>query len=155
MPVVLGHEAVGSSNIAGTQAMLYVKSVQAAVTMKLNELFSRLFTLAVRLYGVDAVVEFKYDSVDLRPESELEAFKAMAQSRVLEQLSLGLIDDTEASLILTGSLPVPGMKALSGTMFKSQKVEVSNPNSNTSALDQNLSGDAPKGVKSQNGSKQA
>lgn len=147
-PVILGLESVGSSNIASTQTMLFVKTVESGIILKLNEIFSRMLTLAVRLYGIDAVVEFKFNSVDLRPESELEAFKAMKQSRILELLSLGLMTDAEASLILTGTMPLPGAKELSGTMFKSAKVETGNPESNTSALNQDLSGDAPKEPKS-------
>jgi len=149
-PVILGLESVGSSNIASTQTMLFVKTVESGVILKLNEIFSRLLTMAVRLYGIDVVVEFKFNSVDLRPESELEAFKMMRQSRILELLSLGLMSDAEASLELTGTLPLPGATPLSGTMFKlgNQSAEVKTPESNTSALNQDLSGDAPKDSKS-------
>jgi len=153
-PVILGLESVGSSNIASTQTMLFVKTVESGIILKLNEIFSRLLTLGIRLYGIDAVVEFKFNSVDLRPESELEAFKAMRQSRILELLSLGLMSDAEASLELTGTLPLPGAAKLSGTMFKTSKSdtgtdgEIKTPESNTSALNQGLSGDAPKGSKS-------
>lgn len=147
-PVILGLESVGSSNIASTQTMLFVKTVESGIILKLNEIFSRLLTMAVRLYGIDAVVELRFNSVDLRPESELEAFKAMRQSRLLELLSIGLMSDAEASLELTGTLPLPGATKLSGTMFKSNKVEIETPESNTSALNQDLVGDAPKGSKS-------
>lgn len=148
-PVILGLASVGSSNIASTQTMLFVKTVESGIILKLNEIFSRMLTLAVRLYGVDAVVEFKFNSVDLRPESELEAFKAMRQSRILELLSLGLMSDEEASLELTGTLPLQGAAPLSGTMFKlAAPASTGNPESNTSALNQDLSGDAPKGAKS-------
>lgn len=148
-PVILGLESVGSSNIASTQTMLFVKTVESGIILKLNEIFSRMLTLAVRLYGVDAVVEFKFNSVDLRPESELEAFKSMRQSRLLELLSLGLMSDEEASLELTGTLPLPGSKLLSGTMFKSSAAATGNPTSNTSALNQDLNGGGtPKGAKS-------
>ena len=148
-PVILGLSSVGSSNIASTQTMLFVKTVESGIILKLNEIFSRMLTLAVRLYGIDAVVEFGFQSVDLRPESELEAFKSMKQSRILELLSLGLMSDEEASMKLTGTLPIPGATKLSGTRFKSAKpAEVGNPESNTSALNQDLSGDAPKEPKS-------
>jgi hypothetical protein len=149
MPVILGHESVGSSNIASSQAMLYLKQVEGACMFKLNEIYSRALTLCVRLYGIDAVVEFAYDPPNLRPESELEAFKSMRQSRILEQLSLGLITDAEANLELTGTLPPPGAPKLSGTMFKnSPPGNISTPESNTGALEQDLSGDAPKEPKS-------
>lgn len=148
-PVILGLESVGSSNIASTQTMLFMKTVESGIILKLNEIFSRMLTLAVRLYGIDSVVEFKFNSTDLRPESELEAFKAMRQSRLLELLSLGLMSDEEASLELTGTLPLQGATPLSGTMFKAAKVEIKNPESNTSALNQDLNGgETPKEPKS-------
>ncbi len=149
-PVILGLASVGSSNIASTQTMLFVKTVESGIILKLNEIFSRMLTLAIRLYGVDAVVEFKFNSVDLRPESELEAFKVMRQSRILELLSLGLMSDEEASLELTGTLPLVGGPPLSGTFFKSSEPAsaVDTPESNTSAMNQDLSGDAPKESKS-------
>lgn len=149
-PVILGLDSVGSSNIASTQTMLFVKTVESGIILKLNEIFSRMLTLAVRLHGVDTVVDFKFNSVDLRPESELEAFRSMRQSRILELLSLGLMSDAEASLILTGTLPLPGTTPLSGTRFKSGVAAdvAKNPESNTSALNRDLNGgDTPKAPK--------
>ncbi len=155
MPTVLGH-GVGSQNIASTESMLYVKTVEGAVQAKLGEIYSRLFTTAVRLFGVDAVVEFSYEPIALRPDIELEAFRAMRQSRVLEQLSLGIISDEEAAIALSGSLPEPGMSRLSGTGFTVSKADLAaNPTSNTSngqgsALNQSLKSTAPQQAKSQN-----
>lgn len=117
MGTVLGH-ASSSSNIASTESMLFMKSATGAIKLKLDEFFSRMLTIAVRLFGVDVTVEFKFDDIDLRPASELEAFKQTKQTRILEQLSLGMISDEEACLILTGNLPPAGMPKLSGTMFK-------------------------------------
>lgn len=117
MGTVLGH-ASSSSNIASTESMLFMKSANGAVRLKLNEVFSRLLTVAVRLFGMDVTVQFAFDDIDLRPAAELEAFKQTKQSRILEQLSLGLISDEEASLQLTGNLPPAGAPKLSGTMFK-------------------------------------
>lgn len=148
-PVILAHEAASSTNIASTQSMLAVKTY-SGVQDKLNEILSRALTLAVRLYGLDVVVEFAFHKIDLRPDSELETYKSVRQARFLELLSYGLIDDEEASLELTGSLPVPGAPKLSGTMFTVNKPELSNPDSNTSAMNQTLKPDTPAGVKSQN-----
>jgi hypothetical protein len=116
LPTVLGHSN-GTTNTASAETLLFMKFVEGTVWAKLNEMFSKVFTLAVRLMGHDVYVDFKYNSIDLKPESELEAFKAMKQSRVLEQLSLGLITDADASIQLTGQLPPAGMAALSGTGF--------------------------------------
>jgi hypothetical protein len=153
MPAILGHSAA-SANIASTETMLFAKAASGAVQEKLNEIYSRAFTLAVRLFGFDVYVEFKYAPVDLRPESELEAFKQTRQSRVLELLSLGLMTDDQASLTLTGRLAPKGMKPLSGTLFKSKQDPANaNPNGDTnggSALNQQTTSDAPKQGRGQN-----
>lgn len=117
MPTILGHGSA-SANIASAEALLYMKTADGLIRKKLNELYSRVFTLAVRLYGIDCYVEFAYEDIDLRPKNEVEAFKAMKQSRVLELLSLGLMSDEEASILLTGKLPAAGAPKLSGTGFR-------------------------------------
>lgn len=116
LPAILGH-GVASSNIASTETMLFVKNAVGIITSKLDELFSRALTLAVRLHGIDCVVEFKFDDVNLRPELELEAFKQTRQNRILALLSLGFYVDDEAAVLLTGHLPPVGFKPLSGTGF--------------------------------------
>lgn len=153
LPAILGHGA-GSSNIASTETMLFMKNAAGAVQSKLNEIYSKLLTLAVRLFGFDVYVEFKYDTIDLRPDSELEAFRAQKQSRVLELLSLGLLTDDEASLQLTGRLPPEGYTPLAGTMFKSAKPVDPNgyggASNNGSTLNQNLTSNASTGVRGGN-----
>lgn len=149
MPSILGHSSA-SQNIASTETMLFCMSANGMVRLKLQELYSKAITLAVRLFGMDVVVQFKFDSIDLRPESELEAFRAMKQSRILEQLSLGLISDDMACMILTGGLTPVGYVPKSGTMFKAASpAVVKNPYSGTStgdgggALPQNLTPSTP------------
>lgn len=143
MPSILGHGS-GSQNVASTETMLFVKNAEGAVQEKLNEIYSQMLTLALRLFGLDVYVEFKYERIDLRPDSELEAFKSMKQSRMLELLSLGLMTDEEVSLQLTGNLPPQGYVPRSGTDFyKAAPAPAGNPASNTSALNQNLNSTAP------------
>lgn len=129
LPSILGHSS-GSANIASTESLLFLKNAEGAVQTKLNELYSKVLTLAVRLYGFDCYVKFKYAEIDLRPESELVAFRAMRQAMVLEQLSLGLITDEEASLELVNRLPHVGAPVLSGTNFKQPGTQDVNGNAN-------------------------
>ena len=117
LPSVLGHGS-GSQNIASSETLMFMKQADGTVRVKLNEIYSRALTLAVRLMGLDAYVQFEYDAIDLRPALELEAFKAMEQSRLLDLLSLGMLADEEAVIRLTGRLPGPTYKPLSGTMFR-------------------------------------
>lgn len=152
LPTALG-QSNGTSNTASTEAVLFVKYVEGMAWSKLNEMLSRMLTLAVRIMGYDVYVSFRFNPIDLRPDSELEAFRSMRQSRILDLLSLGLITDEEASIQLTGQLPPAGYKPLSGTGFRaSAKTEPAGAGYNGatndgSTLNQNLKSDAPDGVK--------
>lgn len=115
LPVVLGHGA--GANSASSETLLFLKNANI-LRVKLNEFYSRVLTVALRLMSKDVYVEFKYAELDLRPKAELEAYKSMEQSRVLELLSLGFLTDAQAGLLLTGELPPVGFKPLSGTMFR-------------------------------------
>jgi hypothetical protein len=134
LPSILGHGS-GSQNVASSETLLFMKNAEGAITRKLNEIYSRALTLAVRLFGQDVYVEFRYAPIDLRPEGELEAFKSQKQSRILELLSIGQMTDEEASLELTGRLPPAGAPKLSGTFFfQAKQAEQGNLSSNTSNL---------------------
>lgn len=151
MGTVLGFQS-NSSNIASVETMLFMKSATGAIKNKLDEMYSRIFTLAVRLFGMDCYVEFRYEPIDLRPDAEMEAFKQTKQMRILEQLSLGMISDEEASIALTGHLPRPGAPKLSGTMFKQSGggAAIENPSNNGSTLNQNLAPETPSTGRGQN-----
>jgi hypothetical protein len=159
LPSVLGHGS-GSQNTASSETLLFMKTADGVIRSKLNEMFSKILTLAVRLYGEDVAVYFEYDPIQLRPSDELEAFKAMEQSRVLEQLSLGFLEDDMASILLTRRVTSGAFRPLSGTQFYNAKPggEGENPYSGTSnggagggAMNQSLKSTAPKkaGGKSQ------
>lgn len=135
MPVVLGHG--NGANASSAESLLFLKNANV-VRVKLNEFYSRALTIAVRLLGEDCYVEFVYDPLDLRPVGELEAYKAMRQSRLLTLLSLGMLPDEEACIMLTGNLPPAGYKPLSGTMFYGKQeqptAQAGTPASGTSAM---------------------
>lgn len=132
LPSILGRDTGGTA--AATSSMLFVKSANIIRT-KLNTIYSRAMTQAVRLMGEDVYVEFKYADIDLRPKSELEAYRAMEMSRITDLLSLGFLTDEEASIMLTGNLPPAGHKPLSGTMFKAGKSAIiENPTSQTGVM---------------------
>lgn len=139
-PSIMGMGST-TQNVASTETLMFMMNVNGMIRLKLQELYSKALTLAVRLFGLDVTVEFEFDDIDLRPANELEAFKAMKFARITDQLSLGLIGDDEAGLRLTGQLPPAGFKPLSGTMFKmpskgtdaEEPGKPGNPNSTTSA----------------------
>jgi len=116
-PSILGKRmSAGSQNISSSESLLFLKHVHGV--QKPNEsIMSRLWTLALRLYGFEGYVKAVHEPVNLRPDDELEAFKQMKQARVLEQLSLGFLTDQEAAQKLGTGMRAPGAPALSGTMF--------------------------------------
>ena len=149
---VLGY-ASGSSNIASSEIMLFMRSCTGAIKAPIEEFWSRALTLSVRLFGLDVVVEFTFAAIDLRPDAELASFKQTEQMMILEQLSLGIISDDEACLRLTGSLAPVGMKPLSGTMFKqpgSGASDTQTPSNDGSTLNQKLAPNAPSTGRGQN-----
>lgn len=159
LPSVLGLESgSSSSNIASTEVALYIRSVDSSVRQKLNETYSRLLTVAIRLMGVDGYVTFEYEPIEIRPASELMAFKQTRQMMILEQLDLGFLTDEEASLQLTGKLPPAGFKPLSGTRFKTPMAgaapagsdPAANPSNDGSTLNQKIKSDQPAQGRGQN-----
>ena len=148
LPAVLGRDSGQGS--ATVSAYLFLKSAEV-LALKLGVIYSRMLTVAVRLLGMNCYVDFKYDDVDLRPKGEQEAYRAMEQDRILEQLSLGFITDEQACVALTGKLPPDGYQPKSGTMFKTTSRQVPNTTSQTSLMNgqkDSLKSDAPTGKKS-------
>lgn len=150
---ILGFSNAGSSNIASSEVALFTKSASSAIKSSLDQIYSRAFTLALRLFGLDVVVKFEYEAISMRNEVELEAHLQTRQMRILEQLSLGLITDDEAALLLTGKLPPQGYKPLAGTMFKSANYEgsqVQEDSNSGSTFNQQTKADTPAVGRGQN-----
>lgn len=142
MPAVLGRDS--TSGAATTTAMLFLKNADV-IRRKLNVLYSRMLTQAVRLMGQDCFIEFKYADLDLRPQGELEAYKLMQQSRYKELLSMGFMTDDEFGIATTGNLPPQGHTPLSGTMFMNGTAQpIENPDSQTSTMNKDTTPEAPK-----------
>jgi hypothetical protein len=142
-PSILGLRIEGSQSLSNTESLVFLQVARAA-QKAVATFFSRALTLATRLYGVDSYVKCRFAPVNLRPEDELEAFKTMRQTRVLEQLSLGLISDGEAQEEL-GLPPKPaGSPLLSGTMFMAPNNTRANEVSpNTDPMGRALQPDTP------------
>lgn len=105
MPAVLGNGS-GSQNVASTETMLFTLNANASVRLKLHEIFSQMLTLACRLFGQDVTVTFEFDEIELRPATELEAFKTMRFERLTKMYALGMIGAMEFCLRVNG-FPMP------------------------------------------------
>lgn len=108
---------------------------------------SRILTLSVRLLGIQGYVKFEMDPIELRPESEREAYTMTKQQRILNLLSLGMYTDEQACLHL--NVPYRAdMPKLSGTRF-ADKVSstgvdyVDNQPNNSGGMEQTMNPDTP------------
>ena len=142
-PSMLGLRIGGSQNTATAEAMLSAKTAEL-LNGPVVDVLSRALTLAVRLYGIDARVKVGFDAIDLRPELELQAHKAILQNSVLELLSLGRITDDEAQAMLSlGSLPADAQE-LSGTRFLEVRPMDALPAAATNSRNRQITPNTPK-----------
>lgn len=124
LPTILGRQFGSSQTLGGVESLLYARSIKGVQDVAAPQL-SQMLTLAMRLEGLKGYVKVGYSPVNLKPENELEAFKTLKQSRILEQLSLGFLTDEEAAEELTGDATLPStFKPLSGTRFYEKNLTV-------------------------------
>lgn len=152
-PSILGLRLEGSQSLSNTESMVFLK-VAASIRKPVEDVMSRALTLGIRLYGQNAYVKFEFEPIDLRPENEVEAFRVMRQSRILELLSLGMYSDDEAFVELGIEYAPAGYTPLSGTMFyngQSSATQAAKASPNSDPQGKALQADTPKkaGGKSQ------
>lgn len=115
---VSGLRATGGQGLSNAETLIYLQVVQGT-RPPVEEVMSRALTLACRLAGVDGYVYFKFLPINLRPESELEAYHGTRLKRIMEQLSYGVINDAQACYEL-GLRPQGFQATLAGTGFYSK-----------------------------------
>lgn len=120
-------------NTATVEAQVFAMNAQE-LNDPIDYVLSEIFTLALRLQGFDGIVDIKSRPVNLKPEIELEAQLTMRQSRLLEELSLGLISDEEYHLKIEGRIPLWNYPKLSGTNFRSNQVNTADVSPNADPL---------------------
>lgn len=141
MPTVVGRGSSGV-NTASSEARLFALAADS-LNKPVSELLQDMLTLALRTMGYDGYVDFWFEKVELRPEMELEPQKTMRQSRLLNELSLGLITDEEYHFKMHRRLPAKGTEKISGTRFQDRgSVEVDSISPNSDPLGRSL---APEG----------
>lgn len=151
-PAVLAKRmSAGSQNTSSTEALLFLLTAEA-IQEPVQTVYSRAFTLALRLLGFQGYVTANFAKPNLRPDMELASYKVMYQTLVLTLLSYGFVTDEEAAQMLgTGPL-APGHAPLSGTRFmdksnaqnQPEPGTVSDPTSTADPVKVNATGNAPK-----------
>jgi hypothetical protein len=138
----MGLRGGGSQNVASVEAVMSTKTARR-LQVPVEEVMSKSLTLAVRLLGIDCYIEFRFKPIELRPTSELASFRSMDQSRVLELLSLGRLNDAEAQSELgLGSLP-DGAEQLSGTGFYNAPKMAVLPSAANNSIGHNVDSQTP------------
>ena len=139
-----GESGVNTASVEARLFSLHAESLNQPVAAQLSE----ILTLAYRLTGNDGYVEGFFKPVEMRPDLELEPQKNMKQARLLEELSLGLITDEEYHFEMHGKLPTEGVVSLSGTNFKSKKIDTNDISSNSDPLGRSVSPEGSESAKS-------
>lgn len=115
---VTGMRAGGGQALSNAETLVYLQNI-GGLRAPVEEVLSRAVTLALRLQGIEGSVWVEFNPIDLRPQTELEAYKGSFQKRILERLSFGLINDAQACFEL-GLRPQGLQAALAGTNFYTQ-----------------------------------
>lgn len=116
MSTILGRGESGV-NTASVEARLFTLTAQE-INEPVGEMWSQMLTMAIRILGYeDTTVACRFMPPEMRPELELEAQKQMRQTRLLRDLSLGVIDDDEYHLQMYGRIRPDSAPELSGTGF--------------------------------------
>lgn len=146
MATVIGRGESGV-NTASVEARIFALTAES-LNQTVADMFSDMFTLAIRMTGFLGYVECKFDTVELRPETELEPQKVMRQDRLLKDLSRGIISDDEYHIYMYNRPRPDHAVELSGTGFyenTGSAVDTSSVSPNSDPLGRSL---APEGSKS-------
>ena len=151
MPAVVGKGE--NSQTSAVESRLFAMSADA-LNRTLANLWSQALTLGVRLNGFQGKIVVRFAPVELRPELELEPQKVMRASRLKDDLSLGIISDSEYSMQVHGRPPLASAPVLSGTNFLQSMqdsaaiVDASSISPNADPLGRSLVPSGSKSVKS-------
>lgn len=109
-------------NTASVEARIFSLSADA-LNKPIASILSRIFTFALRTAGFDGYVDFFFRHAELKPDLELESVRIQKQTRLMKDLSLGIITDETYCMEMYGTIPPDTMPPLSGTNFLEANAE--------------------------------
>lgn len=118
MATVIGRGDSGT-NTASVESRMFALNAEQ-INRPIADIMSQALTLAIRLQGIDAIVTVGFEHIEMRPHLELEANKLIQQTRWLQLLSLGVVDDDTFHLELFNRVRPDSSPELSGTGFMNQ-----------------------------------
>jgi hypothetical protein len=148
MSTVIGR-GQGGAGVASVEARLAAMNAdQLNVPVKAQ--LDQALTFLINVYGIQGFVDCTFAPAELRPRLELEAQMSLKASRMLNDLSLGIITDEEYHLALYKRLPPEGSEELSGTGFMAAAegaVDASDVTPNDDPMGRSLTGEGAKAAK--------
>lgn len=115
MATIIGRGESGV-NTASVEARVFALNCDE-LNRPIAELLQQMFTFAMRLQGFEGWVECEFKKAEMRADLELEPQRSMQQSRLLTDLSHGIISDDEYHLAMYGRIRPDSAPELSGTGF--------------------------------------
>jgi len=91
-----------AEGLASAELVIFRRCIKA-IRALVETLYSRAYTLALRLKGFGGYAEFKLDEFSLRPPEESAQYDAIRQNNVIEAWIVGAIGDKEMQLKLRQS----------------------------------------------------
>jgi len=80
--------------LASAELVIFRRSIKA-LRRNIENIFSRAFTLALRLKGLQGYAKFRLKEFNLRPAEELAQYDQMKQENIIRAWTLGAIGDVE------------------------------------------------------------
>jgi hypothetical protein len=149
MAVVIG-KGNGNSQVASVEARLFALSADQ-LNRPIETILSQALTLAARLAGFAGRIVVQFPPAELRPATELEPMLTMQRSRLIQDLSLGIISDQEFTMMMYGRPPLATAPLLSGTGFMEQmkaSVDATDVSPNSDPLGRSITSPDAKQAKS-------
>ena len=122
MATIIGRGESGV-NTGTVEARVFSMSADS-INIPIADVYSDMFTLALRVQGFEGYVSCNFDKVELRNDLELEPQRVMRQARLLEELSLGLITDDYYHMTVHNRPRPDSAPELSGTGFMANQASV-------------------------------
>jgi hypothetical protein len=122
MATVIGRGIAGVNTASTETRIAAMNADQLNVTV--SEQLSRMFSFLMNLHGRPGFAEVTFAPAELRPSLELENHRTMLDSRLRQDLSLGLITDDEYHFRVHNRMRPASAPILAGTGFMDKKDEI-------------------------------
>lgn len=106
LSTILGRRSTGNTeSFAKMEIKLYIKGVEA-IQKTVARLLSRALTLALNVMGMQGIVTFKFNPIEIRTSMETAQFEQVHLLNCQFKRDQGWIDQNEAAMLAVGHAPV-------------------------------------------------